>query len=723
MTPHQYLGYYRWIRDVFKADILIHMGTHGTLEWLPGKGNGLSRCCYPDAVLDSIPNVYPYIIDDPGEGMEAKRRTDSVLIGYMVASMTRADSYEEMADLDAALQMYLNSNTGEKKEGLLDTIYGCLSELDLWKEIGLEPGAPKEEVAGMVDSLYDYICDLKDAVIKDGLHILGKVPEGKRMEEMVYSMTRLRNGEVPSLRKSVAAAKGLDLDALLDSPSACTGGRLNGAWVDEIDRECCGMISDIIASGFDRERSPPSDGGAMGTIMDFICGPLRYGITHISDERDNLLGGMTGGYVPPGPSGSPTRGNAHLLPTGTNYFSIDPYAIPNASSWDIGVKMADAMLDKYVEDNGKYPENVAIVVWATDTMKTGGDDIAYILYLLGLRPRYSSYGGRVVGLDVIPLEELGRPRVDMTLRISGMFRDSFPNLVELIDGGVEMVSELDEGDESNFLRKHLREDMAKRISEGLSEQEARDRSLIRIFGDPPGQHGCGTGILIESSKWETIEDLAQVYTVWGAYAYGRGWKGEKVEKEFIDRMSAQDVTVKNHNDREFDLLDIDDDYEVLGGLNAVVRAYGKHKPATYMGDSSDTDRLKLRSLEEETAYVMRSRVLNPRWFEGLKPHGFRGAMELSKLTEYMLGWDATSDNIEPWMYKAVTEKYVLDDENRKWIEENNPYAMHEMIDDLLEAIDRDLWDAPEEIRERLRDLYLESEGLLEMLNNDERGRS
>lgn len=731
VMPHQYLAYYRWIRDDFGANLIIHMGTHGTLEWLPGKGNGLSKDCYPDVVLETMPNVYPYIIDDPGEGMEAKRRTNSVLIGYMVAAMMRADGYEDLADLDVGLQNLLNMESmkqSEKFDVTLEKVYGIIKKLSMFKELGLEEDATPDEVAEKADLIYDYVTEIKDATIKDGLHILGHSPADKRMKEMVYCMTRLRNGSIPSLRTAVSATQGIDIEALLADPSG-TGkdGRLNGMVLDEMDALVQELIDGMFEKDFSAEDSFALAENLLGSewitakpTIEFICKILYPSILHISDEMDLLLRGSSGGYVLPGPSGSPTRGNAHLLPTGKNYYSIDPDTVPSDACWKIGCKMAEDMVKRHVDEMGCYPENVGIVIWATDTMKTGGDDIAYILYLMGLRPQWGSYGGRVVGLEVIPLEELGRPRIDVTLRISGMFRDSFPNLVHLIDEGVEMIASLEEDDESNYLKKHLQKDIERYIADGLSPAEASMRSMIRIFGDPPGEHGCGTGILIESSKWETLDDLAQIYTTWGCYAYGRKWKGEKMEDVFKNRMSSLNVTVKNHNDREFDLLDIDDDYEVLGGLNAVVRAYGGHKPFSVMGDSSNPDNLKLRTLEEETAFVMRSRVLNPKWVEGLKEHGFRGAMELSKLAEYMLGWDATSDNIEPWMYQSVTEKFVLDEENRKWMEDVNPYALKEMIEDLLESIDRDLWDAPEDIREKLRDLYLDSEANMEELGTSKR---
>ena len=349
-------------------------------------------------------------------------------------------------------------------------------------------------------------------------------------------------------------------------------------------------------------------------------------------------------------------------------------------------------------------------------MRTGGDDIAYILWLMGLRPKWSATGGRVIGLEVIPLKELGRPRIDVTTRISGLFRDTFYNLVDMIDEGVEAIASLDESEEENFILKHLREDIQRSIREGLSPTEARARAMVRVFGDPPGGYGYGIDNLIESSKWSTTKDLADTYVTWGCHAYGRAWKGEKLPDSFQRRICSMDVTVKNHEDREFDLLDIDDDYGYLGGMNSVIREYADRKPLSIMGDSSDPQRLRTRTLEEESKFVFRSRVLNPKWLEGLKQHGYRGAMELSYLTEYVLGWDATSDIIEPWMYESLTEHFLLDEENRKWIEESNPYALREMASRLLEAIERGLWDASEEMREKLSQIFLDAESVLEEAN-------
>ncbi len=728
VMPHQYLAYYRWLKYEFGAHAIVHMGTHGTLEWLPGKSVGLSAKCYPDIVLGSMPNLYPYIIHNPGEGTGAKRRSYATLVDHLIPAMARAESYDELMELEGNLQSYFHAVNAEQRDQmaiLLQKIHSLMVNNNMFQEIGLGADASPKELEARLNDLYDHIIELKDALIKDGLHIMGRPPEGQRLEEMLYCLTRLQNGSVPSLRAAVAESMGLDLRELQDDPSQVHPrlGELNGSLLDDVDQRCHALIGKMMANGFAESKclelaraAFPENNKKLAEVVSFICDQVYPNVMATTDEVRNLLHGLDGGYVPPGPSGSPTRGNAHLLPTGRNFYTLDPDSIPSPASWEIGKKMADQMVERHVKEMGCYPSNVGIVVWATDTMKTGGDDIAYILWLMGLRPKWSATGGRVIGLEVIPLNELGRPRIDVTTRISGLFRDTFYNLVDMIDEGVETIASLNESEEENFIVKHLREDIQRSIREGLSSKEARSKALVRIFGDPPGEYGAGVDVLIESSKWSTTKDLADTYVTWGCHAYGRAWKGEKLPDSFRNRICSMDVTVKNHEDREFDLLDIDDDYGYLGGMNSVIREYTGRKPLSIMGDSSDPQRLRTRTLEEESKFVFRSRVLNPKWLEGLKQHGFRGAQELSKLTEYVLGWDATSDIIEPWMYESLTEHFLLNEENRKWIEESNPYALREMAGRLLEAIERGLWDASEEMRERLGQIFLDAESVLEEAN-------
>jgi cobaltochelatase CobN len=400
----------------------------------------------------------------------------------------------------------------------------------------------------------------------------------------------------------------------------------------------------------------------------FICDEVVSRLNQTTDELTNMIRGLDAGYVPPGPCGDPTRGNVHLSPDGQELLFHRSGNDSDTCSMEDRKDMADQMIERYITEKGEYPQKVGIVVWATDTMRTGGDDIAYILWLMGLRPIWSFRGGAVTGLEVIPAKELGRPRIDVTLRISGLFRDSYPNLVQLIDEGVEIIATLDESDEVNFLSAHLKQDMLARLKEGLSEQEARDMALVRIFGDPPGNHGCAVGEVVHASSWKDRKDLADVYTTWGAHAYGRKFRGEKVPELFKEQFAQLDVTVKNRVSREFDILDVDDDYIFLGGMNACVKAYGNKDPVSLSVRHQIRKMLK-PSPCEEIRFIFRSRVLNPRWIDGLKPHGFRGVQEVMNTIEYTFGWDVTSDAVDDWEYQAAAEHFLFDEENRKWIEE------------------------------------------------------
>ena len=729
VIPHYYLAYYRWLKEDFGIDAVIHMGTHGTLEWLPGKSVGLSADCCPDYVLKNVPNIYPYVIGNPGEGIQAKRRSAAVIVDHMIPAMCRAGNYDDLIELESAVQTYMSAESYQQKEGLSligDKLHEIVMRMSLFSDLGLSADATSEEVAAMADELYDYVIELKGALIKDGMHTLGMVPSGERLTEMIYSLTRFNNDDIPSLRESVSYSIGYDLRALLDAPSEIDGktGKLNGQIVDGVEE----IVSDLILSFVDAEfeedacikivkEKVPTCNDDLLRVTSFICEELFPNILLMYGEIESVMDGLKGQFVPPGPSGCPTRGRAKILPTGKNFYSIDPDAVPWHSSWKIGCEMADQMIDLYKEQNGCYPKSVGVVIWATDVMKTGGDDIAYILWLMGVRPVWTGYGGRVKGLEVVPLEELGRPRVDVTIRMSGLFRDTFPNVTCLLDDAVNMVTSLDESDEENYMLATLRSEIAESIMNGMPEDEARELAKIRIFGDPPGSYGTGMGLLITTSDWKDVNDLGELYLTYGCHAYGRGRRGEKMPELFRVRLSKMQVTVKNSVSREYDMFDNDDVYSYLGGFNAAVKTASGERPFSVIGDSSDMKNVKTKTIEEEGRFIFRSKILNPKWVNGLKQHGFKGAGEISEMFEYVFAWDATSDMIEPWMYESLAENYIFDKETREWIEDANPFAMREMIQRLFEAIERGMWEPDEETRERLSKLFLDNEELLEELTN------
>lgn len=723
VMPHQYLAYYRWLRRVFGADAIIHVGTHGTLEWLPGKSVALSENCCPDYVLDSLPDIYPYIIGNPGEGTQAKRRAAAVIVDHMIPIMTRAGSYDEIEELEGIVQRYMDAvsmKRDETKSIVLTQMRDALIGMNMQNDLGLTPGFSDDDLEERVDDIYDYITEIKENMIKDGLHVLGRPPEGALMCEAVYSLTRLENGDVPSLRGSLARCMGYELPSLLDDPSdRDTNGKLNGEILDNVDEATFDLISAMYDREFDYEECIRYAEDTIGSsceltaVVAFICKELYPNLIRIGNEMDSVMSALEGGFIPPGPAGCVTRGRAQILPTGRNFYSLDPEAVPWHSSWDIGRRMADQMLERFISEHGTYPRTVGIVVWATDTMKTGGDDIAYILWLMGLRPVWTGPAGRVNDIEVIPLSELGRPRIDVTLRISGLFRDTFPNLVNLIDRGVRLISELDETDEENFLLANIRKEIISAIAEGIPMEVAADEARIRIFGDAPGTYGSGTNILIRTSDWRDVTDIGSIYQSYGKFAYGTDRRGVPMPEAFRRRLEAMDVTVKNSTSREYDMFDNDDVYNDLGGFNAAVRSVRGSMPMSVIGCSTDPDRPRTRTVDEEGRFIFRSKINNPIWLEGLKRHGFKGAEEISNMAEYVLGWDATSDIVDPWMYQSIADRFLFDEETAEWLREVNPYAMYETASRLLEAVGRGMWSPDEETRKQLEEIYLDLEDRFE----------
>ncbi|MFZ5651041.1 MAG: cobaltochelatase subunit CobN [Bacillota bacterium] len=722
--PHHYLAYYRWLRDVFGADIVFHIGKHGSLEWLPGKGVGLSQACFPDLAICDLPHVYPYIINNPGEGTQAKRRSHACIIDHLVPVMTRAGTYDELAGVEVLVCEYHNARTLDagKLPALRGLIWEKVEAARLDRDLGIdreEAGAGWDE---FLERLHGYLHEVKDTLIRDGLHILGRPPEGEALVEMILALTRLPNGPVPSFRECLAGLMGFNYGDLLEKPGYFSSslGRTYGEIIDRIDRQGRELMRAFAAAGFNGKnaRAVAEDvlgqwDEGLGKVLEFVAGTLVPALRGTAAEIENCLAALAGGYVPPGPSGTPTRGMADILPTGRNFYSVDPQAIPTRSAWQVGQALADALLQRYREETGSYPESVGLVVWSTSNMRTGGDDVAEALCLMGVRPVWEEKSGRVKGLAVIPLEELGRPRIDVTVRASGMFRDAFLNIIHLLDRAVEMVTDLDEPDDMNFIAKHVRAEVAEKTAAGTDPAEAREEALWRIFSDRPGTYGAGVSHLITAGNWRDDKDLGEVYITWGGYAYSRRTYGRDARTAFRRRLAAVEATVKNEDTREIDMFDSDDFYSYHGGMVAAVKAVKGSPPVSFSGDSSDPARVRVRTLDEETRHIFRARVLNPRWIESMKRHGYKGAGDLSHLVEVAFGWDAAAGVLEDWLYEALAQKYALDQAMQQWFKEVNPWALQNITAHLLEAAARGMWQAPPEMAGALRELYLDIEGEIE----------
>ena len=715
--PHHYYAYYRWIRDVFKADAVMHIGKHGSLEWLPGKSVGLSQSCFPDIAISDLPNIYPYIINNPGEGTQAKRRSYCCIIDHLVPVMHNADAYDEMAELEVLLHDYQHALAEDpgKVPDLRKSIWEKVCEAKLDHDLEVDEKIAFSDFNGFLDRLHEYIHEMADTQIRDGLHIFGEPPEGSRLDEFLVALTRLSNGNVPSMRESLAELLGHDYDMLLS-----TRGRGGGHIIEEIHKLSLRLVERFHQEDFNPERIQAIEDEVLGKksrkmegVLEYIGTSLNPRIEATTGELSSVLSALEGSFILPGPSGAPTRGMADILPTGRNFYSVDPQAIPSPAAWRVGMAQGDALLERYLKDEGRYPESVGMIIWGTGTMRTKGDDVSEVLYLMGVRPVWEDRSGRVVGIELIPMAELGHPRIDVTLRISGLFRDAFSNIVALIDEAVEMVAGLDEPHEENYLARHVAEDTKDKIAQGIDPVQAKVEACYRIFGCRPGAYGAGVCEAIDSKNWKDEHDLAEIYVKWGGYAYGRQNYGITVPDDFRRRLSRLDLTVKNEDSREYDMLDGDDFYSYHGGMIAAVKALKGELPRSYSGDSSDPDRVKIRSTIEETKHIFRARILNPKWIESMKRHGYKGAGDMSRMVDIAFGWDATAEVLEDWMYEELANRYALDEKMQEWLKSVNPHALLNISERLLEAIDRDMWNATDDMKQKLRDVYLEIEGMIE----------
>ncbi|HEU5331518.1 MAG TPA: cobaltochelatase subunit CobN [Actinocrinis sp.] len=734
---HHYLAAYRWLAATaedggFGADALIHLGKHGTLEWLPGKGLGLSAACAPDAVLGDLPLLYPFIVNDPGEGTQAKRRAHATVVDHLIPPMARADSYGDLAKLEQLLDEYTTVQALDpaKTPVVRAQIWELVTAAQLHHDLHQADMPGEGEFDDFVLHIDGYLCEIKDVQIRDGLHILGRAPEGEELVNDVLAILRARQvfggaagfdgrGALPGLRRALAAAAGLPEDAETDPEH-----------VDRFEAEARALVEALADAGWDldtflaaraaaeHEGAAEHDGAApsltpdLTAILRFATGEVVPRLRRTTDEIDHVLRALDGRYVPAGPSGSPTRGLVNVLPTGRNFYSVDPKAIPSRNAYDVGRALAESLLARHLADTGAYPRSVGITVWGTSAMRTQGDDIAEIFALLGVEPVWDDASRRVTGFEVIAPDRLGRPRVDVTVRISGFFRDAFPHVVSLVDEAVRTVAALDEPAEVNYVRAHAAADEARYTSQG--DPRARRRATTRIFGSKPGAYGAGLLPLIDARNWQSDADLAEVFAVWGGYAYGNELDGREARADMDAAFRRIEAAAKNQDTREHDIVDSDDYFQYHGGMVAYVRALTGQSPAAYVGDSAVPDTVRTRTLAEETHRVFRSRVVNPKWIAAMQRHGYKGAFELAATVDYLFGYDATAGVVDDWMYEKLAASYVFDETNAQFMRRSNPWALRGIAERLLEAADRKLWSAPEaETLDRLREVYLELEGDLE----------
>ena len=714
---HHYLAAYRWLETPvtaggFGAHALIHLGKHGNLEWLPGKNVGMSASCGTDAALGDLPLIYPFLVNDPGEGAQAKRRAHATIVDHLVPPMARADSYGDMARLEQLLDEHANVAALDppKLPAVRAQIWTLIQAAKLDHDLGLADRPDDEGFDDFILHIDGWLCEIKDVMIRDGLHTLGVAPAGAGRVDLVLAILRARQiwggqSSLPGLREALGlredgAAGTADTDVAEAQARALVEAMELRGWRAEEAGEVVTteLDADALLVGADPET--------VVRVLAFAADEVVPRLDATSAELDAVLHALDGGYTPAGPSGSPLRGLVNVLPTGRNFYTVDPRAVPSRLAWETGQALADSLVARYREETGQWPVSVGLSVWGTAAMRTSGDDVGEVLALLGVRPIWDDASRRVRDLEVIPLAELGRPRVDVVARISGFFRDAFPHVVLMMDDAVRLVAELDEPTVDNAVRAHA-------LAEAERHGDWR-RATTRIFGSPPGSYGAGLLQLVESRSWRDDADLAEVYAVWGGHAYGRGLDGVAARDDMEAAYQRISIAVKNLDTREHDIADSDDYYQYHGGMVATVKALTGTAPKAYVGDSTTPDHVRTRTLVEESSRVYRSRVVNPRWIAAMRRHGYKGAFELAATVDDLFGWDATTGVVADWMYEGLAASYVFDPETRDFMTQSNPWALRSITERLLEAVDRGLWASPEPATlEQLRTTYLEVEGDLE----------
>jgi cobaltochelatase CobN len=828
---HEYVAFYHWIRANFSANAIVHVGKHGNLEWLPGKSVALSENCYPEAVFGAMPHLYPFIVNDPGEGSQAKRRTQAVILDHLTPPMTRAELYGGLNQLEGLIDEYYEAQTLDPQRMPLirDRLIALIHQENLHQTLGIEieipsskipseEGCPKggvgkglnvnssdDSISRFLNTADGYLCELKEAQIRDGLHIFGQCPQDTQLRDLIVAIARNPNANRLGLTRAIALDWNWDFDPLtadlgeelvgfttprnppkspfprgtlnidfsidLDPvPPFLRGARgdsdpetkpttkplrIIGDAVEILEEYAAELVEQLIEqSTIDAEypnaarlksslvmQSPPTRTpnpnprrrvsqhqqrfqplNSLGTHtqaeLNWIATRLLPALQQTPQEMTNLLRGLNGEYIPSGASGAPTRGKPEVLPTGRNFYSVDIRAVPTETAWSIGRKAADVLIDRYTQEHGEYPQTLGLSIWGTSTMRTGGDDIAQALALIGVQPVWDGVSRRVVDFEILPLSVLARPRVDVTLRISGFFRDAFPNLIDLFDSAVKAIAALDEPAAQNPLADRVAQESATWQQQGLTLEDAQTRSQYRIFGSKPGAYGAGLQGLIESQNWETEADLAQAYINWSAYAYTSKAEGIAAPEAFNQRLGNMQIVLQNQDNREHDLLDSDDYYQFQGGLTAAIKQVSGKSPEAYFGDNSRTENPKVRKLTEEIDRVYRSRVINPKWIAGAMRHGYKGASEMAATLDFLFAYDATANCVQDFMYQGVADAYLFDESVREFIEQNNPWVQRDMAERLLEANQRGLWEDVElGTLERLRLMVNEAEGVIESQGN------
>ena len=675
VPTHAYLAFYLALKS--SVDAVVHVGKHGNMEWLPGKAVALTEECWPEIAFGAMPHVYPFIVNDPGEGSQAKRRAQAVIVDHLTPPMTEAGNYGSGADVEALIDEYALARAMDptRAEALADAIVDEAERTGLLADIGVTAGGDRDDAIAAIDA---HICDLKEMQIRDGLHVLGEAPTGEQRTGTLAAIARAPRGTGPadaSLLRALADDLSLEFDPLTaDRAAPWTGPKptrlvSNTPWRtagDTVERlaECA---RDILQGS---EPPGPASAAVIASITEVGTDLDRSGdaeLTAVSRALQNV-------FVAPGPSGAPTRGRPDVLPTGRNFYAVDIRAIPTPTAWSIGQAAADAVVQRFVMEEGDWPRTLMLTCWGTANMRTGGDDIAQALALIGAAPIWD--GPRITGFSVTPLSTLRRPRIDVTLRVSGFFRDAFPEQIALFDSAIRAVARRDEPADQNPIRQRF---------------AAGDGADISVFGAMPGAYGAGLQALIDTGEWSGRGELAEAYIAWGKFAYGGGRTGEAADQALRQRLATVEGVVQAQDNREHDLLDSDDYYQFEGGIAAAVEQERGAAPLSLHVDTSLVERPVARTLSEEISRVVRGRAANPRWIQGVMRHGYKGGFEIAATVDYLFAFAASTNAVADRHFDQLYGAYIDDETVVTFLKRHNEAALAEIEARFAEAIRRGLW--------------------------------
>jgi magnesium chelatase subunit H len=733
-SPHHgFAAYYTYLERIWQADAVLHFGTHGSLEFMPGKQNGMSGSCYPDNLIGSLPNLYYYAANNPSEATIAKRRGYACTISYLTPPAENAGLYKGLQELKELIGSYSSLRSSGRGIQIVNTVIEKARQVNLDQDVKL----PEQDAANLseaerdrvIGQIYAKLMEIESRLLPCGLHVIGAPPTAEEAIATLVSIASLDRPEeeILGLPRILANSIDRDIDEIYQQRNR--GNLADIQLLDQINQACQKAVAALVKEQTDADgriravsklnflnlgRPAPwiqalKEAG-FANVKAEDCKPLFEFLEEClkqvtaDHELGSLIRALEGEYITPGPGGDPIR-NPNVLPTGKNMYALDPQSIPTAAAVQSAERVVQRLLDREMSSNGgHYPETISVVLWGTDNIKTYGESLAQVLCFLGVRPLPDALG-RVNKLEVTPLAELGRPRIDVVVNCSGVFRDLFVNQMDLIDRAVKLVAELDEPLEQNFVRKHA---LQQAQEMGLSLREA----ATRVFSNASGSYSANINLAVENSSWEDEAQLQEMYLARKSFAFGSNLPNQAMRKLFESSLKTVDVTFQNLDSAEISLTDVSHYYDSdPTKLVAALRQDGK-QPSAYMADTT-TPNAQIRTLAETVRLDARTKLLNPKWYEGMLKHGYEGVREISKRLVNTTGWSATAGAVDNWVYEETNATFIQDEAMRQRLMNLNPHSFRKIVGSLLEVNGRGYWETSQENIERLQELYQEIEDKIE----------